>query len=160
MTALILPSLHATPMNIHHASLYPGIALRVVWLVRWLLVLALVWGQAFAPFHSHAADTEVGAEVHAQWTVAGAHDEVTTPHLEGRDSPVHGAHAVLAVRPKASAGALVPVGDPGDWILQGHSGQGAGLAPHSQPVRAAAAPEPRRTYRSLPPAGRAPPAQA
>lgn len=132
-----------------------GVTARVLWLLRWLLVLMLVWDQVSSPLHHHRHDSGVDA----QWLTASTHDaHASVPHLDNDDHDLGTSHAVLAVRPQLDLSALT-LGNDSDH----------GFAPPQAPpfvdprpaeavdVGIAAVARPRCTYRSLPPAGRAPP---
>lgn len=132
-----------------------AVAARALWLLRWLLVLVLVWDQVSSPLHQHRHD----AGVDAQWLTASAHDaQATTPHLEADDHDLRASHAVLAVRPQPDLSSLTLGDDPDHGFALGHAGALAEPGPiEAQAVGIAALARPHSTHRSLPPAGRAPP---
>jgi hypothetical protein len=134
---------------------FAGAAASALWLVRWLLVLLLVWSQIGASLREHhrhdfgPASQRVDASLHSGGRAqAFAADD----HQHLRIAP-----AVLSARPQVHLRAFAVGGGPGD----------SGI--HSAPIVLAVADgaalefegsdsgEPRQTYRSLPPAGRAPP---
>lgn len=137
-----------------HARAFTGASARAFWFVRWLLVLLLIWDQAGAPLHHHQHDFGidgqwVGASLH---TGHGGQSHADAGHDEPRIS-----HAVLAVRPQFDLGAAGFGADSGDSVLP--SAATSVRAPDRVTLEVANPhlSEPRQTYRSLPPAGRAPP---
>jgi hypothetical protein len=144
--------MHASTLQARQPA---AIAARALWLVRWLLVLVLVWDQVSSPLHQHRHDSGVDA----QWVTASAHGaQASTPHLEDGDHDLRASHAVLAVRPQLNLSSLA-LGDdldPGDAPGQERALAEPGLE-ETQAVGIAAFARPPSTHRSLPPAGRAPP---
>jgi len=132
-----------------------GVAVRALWLLRWLLVLVLVWDQVSSPLHHHRHDSGVDA----QWLTASAHDaKVTAPHLESDDHDLRASHAVLAVRPQLDLSSLTLGDDTSHSIAPSQAS--ALVEPGPAEAEAAgigAFARPHSTQRSLPPAGRAPP---
>jgi hypothetical protein len=132
-----------------------AVAARALWVLRWLLVLVLVWDQVSSPLHHHGHDSGVDA----QWLTASAHDaQATAPHLEDDDHDLRASHAVLAVRPQLDLSLLTLGDDAGPGFVPGQADALAepGSAEAETPDIAAFV-RPRFTCRSLPPAGRAPP---
>lgn len=129
-------------------------ATPAVWLLRWLVVLVLIWDQAGSPLHQHQHDSGVDA----QWLSASAHGfQAAGPHLEDGDHDLRMSHAVLAVRPQLDLSPLA-FGDESDSSFASpHVPAQATPDPRERLIPAAAASVPHSTYRSLPPAGRAPP---
>lgn len=131
-----------------------AVAARTLWLLRWMLVLVLVWDQVSSPLHQHRHDS-----VDAQWLSAFAHDaQGSAAHLEDDGHDLGASHAVLAVRPQLDLSSLT-LGDDPD---HGFAPSRASALPGSGPSEAdaagmAALARPHSTHRSLPPAGRAPP---
>lgn len=128
---------------------------RVLWCARWLLVLLLVWDQVGSPLHHHRHDSGVDA----QWIGAFGHGDATL-HLEERDDDASFAHAVLAVRTQSERqlGAATEAGPDLDMLVDADAPERQVSAMRCSVTPIAQAP--RCTYRSLPPAGRAPPQQA
>ncbi|MDQ6881364.1 MAG: hypothetical protein M3150_04640 [Pseudomonadota bacterium] len=136
-----------------------GNAVRMLWLARWLLVLVLVliWDQIGSPMHHRRHDSAVDA----QWVGASAVGGEAIAHAEAEDHDSSSfAHSILAVRPRSDAGLMA------DAPASAH-----GLAlpvaiafPSPMPglpiVSSALGQGPPPSYRSLPPAGRAPPLHA
>ncbi len=92
-----------------------GAASRALWLVRWLLVLLLIWDQVSSPLHHHRHDSGVDA----QWMGASQGVPETSAHLEDLDDGSRFAHAVMAVRPQLDLACLAPQGDPVEAIAAG-----------------------------------------
>ncbi len=132
-----------------------GTTARVLWLLRWLLVLVLVWDQVSSPLHHHRHDSGVDAH----WLTASAHDaQATTPHLEDADHDLQVSHAVLAVRPQLDLSSLTLGDDPDHSFAPGQAFALAEPGPsEAQTAGISAFARPHSTHRSLPPAGRAPP---
>ncbi|HPU08901.1 hypothetical protein [Ectopseudomonas oleovorans] len=132
-----------------------GVAARALWLLRWLLVLVLVWDQVSSPLHQHRHDSGVDA----QWLTASAHGaQATTPHLEDDDHDLRASHAVLAVRPQLDLRSLALGDDPDHGFASSQNYALAQPGPaEAQAEGVAAFARPHSTHRSLPPAGRAPP---
>ena len=134
-----------------------ALAARVLWLLRWLLVLVLVWDQVSSPLHHHRHDSGVDA----QWLTATAHEgQATGPHLEDDDHALRASHPVLAVRPQLDLSSLT-LGDTDHSLVvsQGFALVDAGPA-EAEAAGIGAFARPHSTHRSLPPAGRAPPLHA
>ncbi len=144
--------MHANAIQAEQSA---AVTARVLWLLRWLLVLVLVWDQVSSPLHHHGHDSGLDA----QWLTASAHDaRATAPDLEDDDHDSRATHAVLAVRPQLDLSSLTPGNDPDDSFAPSQA------PPLAEPRTAvavasgiAALAQPHSTYRSLPPAGRAPP---
>jgi hypothetical protein len=144
-------------MQIQSTNVRPfdGAAASGLWLVRWLLVLLLIWSQIGASLREHhrhdfgPVSQTVDASLHSGGR-AQAFEADDHQHL--RIAP-----AVLSARPQVHLRALAVGGGPGD--------SGIHSAPMVLTAADGAAPEfedsdsnePRQSYRSLPPAGRAPP---
>ena len=131
-----------------------GAAVRGLWLVRWLLVLVLIWDQVGLPLHHHHHDFGIDG----QWVGATLHSgyPALTRATDGHED-LRITHAVLAVRPQFDLNAITVSDNP-----DGSSVASASIlarAPDSVAleIEKADLSEPRQTYRSLPPAGRAPP---
>ena len=137
-----------------HARPVTGAAARALWLVRWVLVLLLIWDQAGLPLHQHHHDFGIDG----QWIGASLHiGHSGRAHADaGQDDP-RISHAVLAVRPQFDLGAAIFGPDSCDSVLPS-AATVVGLADRvALEVASPRLGEPRPTYRSLPPAGRAPP---
>lgn len=132
-----------------------GVAARALWLLRWLLVLVLVWDQVSSPLHHHRHDSGVDA----QWLTASVHDaQATAPHLEDDDHDLRASHAVLAVRPQLDLSSLTLGDDPDHSFAPSQAFAVAEPGPAAaEAAGMAALARPHSTHRSLPPAGRAPP---
>lgn len=144
--------MHARPIQARQPA---GTASRVVWLLRWLLVLVLVWDQVSAPLHHHGHDSGVDSA----WLGASADiGQNAGPHLEGSDHDLPFSHAVLAVRPQLDLSSFFTGDDPGQSLVLFQTFARLWPSPgaHLIPDGASPAP-PHSTHRSLPPAGRAPP---
>ena len=137
-----------------NATPSPGAAARALLLVRWLLVLLLVWDQIGAPLHHHRHDFGIDG----QWVGASLHGGQSTLDHSAQDhqDPRIG-HSVLAVRPQFDLGACAPGGNPGDGRVFVASIVMAAADDAAPQFAGSESGEPRQTYRSLPPAGRAPP---
>ena len=134
----------------------PSWSLRVV---RWLLVLLLAWDQVGSPLHRHHHDS--GIDGHA---LTASHGDGATDvrHLEDEDGGFHFSHAVMAVRPQPQLSRVAASGET----------ESVALAWTALPLESAARADdprllpwpdthpPHSPYRSLPPAGRAPPLHA
>ena len=133
---------------------FAGAAARGLGLVRWLLVLVLIWDLAGSPLHHHQHD--FGTD--GQWVGATLHSGYPAlTHADDGHEDLRIAHAVLAVRPQFDLNAIT--------VSDNHDGGGVAPAAILAQVTDSVAldvanadpSEPRQTYRSLPPAGRAPP---
>jgi hypothetical protein len=130
------------------------------WLfARWLLVLALVFDQASAPFHHHHHDgVEAPRELAAAHAVPGS-DEI---HLDADDHE-SGSHFAMAIRVDASRAGELPAVDRAAVVSAGNTRLSL-LCALDQPARPHWARDRSdtdfRSHRSLPPAGRAPPRRA
>lgn len=147
--------MHANAIQARQSA---GTTARALWLLRWLLVLVLVWDQVSSPLHQHQHDSGVDS----QWLTASAHDaQASAAHLEDDDHDLRASHAVLAVRPQLDLSSLA-LGDDSDHGFA--SSQDCALAEpgpaEAQAAGRAALARPHCKYRSLPPAGRAPPLHA
>lgn len=133
-----------------------AVAARALWLVRWLLVLVLVFDQISSSLHPHLHH----AEVDAQWITAStsaAPPDVS--HLEDHGHDPRAAHPVLAVRQQVELHPVTTSGDDtGHRLLPSQVFALPELDPAEAEVHGMAAlARPHSTHRSLPPAGRAPP---
>lgn len=144
--------MHANAIQARQST---GVAARALWLLRWLLVLVLVWDQFSSPLHHHRHDSGVDA----QWLTAFAHDaQATAPHLKGTDHDLQVSHAVLAVRPQLDLSSLTLGDDPDHNFAPGRASAPAEPGrSEAQAAGIAAFARPHSTHRSLPPGGRAPP---
>lgn len=146
--------MHANAIQAEQSA---GVPARLLWLLRWLLVLVLVWDHVSSPLHHHGHDFGVDA----QWLTASAHDaRATAPHLEDNDHDLRTTHAVLAVRPQLDLSWLTLGNDPDHSFAPSQAPTLAEPRPAVSVAVAAgisAVAQPRSTHRSLPPAGRAPP---
>ncbi|MHB1123182.1 MAG: hypothetical protein ACYC0T_10735 [Ramlibacter sp.] len=144
-------------MNAHAIQTEQSVAAaaRVLWLLRWLLVLVLAWEQVSAPLHHHGH----ASGVDVQWLTASAHDAPATAlHLECDDHDPRASHVVLAVRPRLDLDSFTLGADPDHSFAHGQVPPLSELVPAAAPAPAITAPaRPHSTHRSLPPAGRAPP---
>lgn len=132
-----------------------AVAARALWLLRWILVLVLVWDQVSSPLHQHRHDSGVDA----QWLSASAHDaQASAAHLEADDHDLRASHAVLAVRPQLDLRSLTLGDDPDHGFAPSQTCALAEPGPaEAEAAGIAALARPHSTHRSLPPAGRAPP---
>ncbi len=129
------------------------------WLVRWLLVLLLVWDQVASPLHQHHHDSGVdGLWSFIQHAGGAAEDQ----HLEDADDLPRLSHAVLAMRPKTDPGAQ-PAGEARTALIA-QTLSDLRLPEEPRPGRAVLRPDgrppPFTSPLCLPPAGRAPPLHA
>ncbi len=127
---------------------------------RLILALAMVFNQLGAPFHHHHHDG-----VEAQLELGISHDQLGGGETRA-DSDEHlaGSHFTIAIRVEPTRIGQLPAIDPPDAAdpLDTDLKLSAGLDPPAAPTpiaRDRSAPA-FRTYRSLPPAGRAPPLHA
>lgn len=149
----------------------------VVWLVRCLLVLLLVFDQVSSPFHAHLhegganthqlalmqteAPTATHADAHDAAVASGLHDD--DGHAAS-DRHVFASHPMLAIRAESARGvdAIIAVDD-GNALLLPHpeyvATLASGRATPSPRWRSGAAPD-IPFHLSLPPASRAPPLPA
>lgn len=129
--------------------------MRALWLLRWLLVLVLVWDQVSSPLHQHRHDSGVDS----QWLPASAHDaQATATHLEDDHHDLRASHAVLAVRSQLDRCSPALGDDSDHGVAPSHDCALAEPGPaEAQAAGSAALAQPHSTHRSLPPAGRAPP---
>ncbi|OWQ91409.1 hypothetical protein CDN99_09635 [Roseateles aquatilis] len=138
-----------------------------MWVLRLMLVLVLITDQVGAPLHQHHHDSGVDA----LWSRATAysHDDDLTVHAEESERPSTLGHATLAVRPAGETASVAVVADPArDFATVAYiSGLWAALALVAQADDSGVGPDfpswrspPLPSYRSLPPAGRAPPLHA
>lgn len=142
------------PPHLQPARPAAGAPSRAWWLLRWLLVLVIAWDQAGSPLHHHQHDSGVDT----RWLGALRHGAMPVlAHAEHGDEDLSLSHALLAVRPKLDLDPVFMGEDPVEGIV---ANLFLSLAPPSPAIHSLAipdTPEPRRTHRSLPPAGRAPP---
>ena len=128
-------------------------------LVRWLLVLLLVWDQAGSPLHRHHHDSDIDG-----YALTASHDDgaADVEHLEDPDGDFHFSHAVMAVRPQLRSSTVAAGEAEGVVLAQAvlKPVHGA-LAARSRPLPwSDTHPPAHALHRSLPPAGRAPPLHA
>jgi hypothetical protein len=138
-----------------------------MWVMRLMLVLVLISDQIGAPLHQHHHDSGVDA----LWSgaTASGHDDALAVHAEDTDHPKTFGHATLAVRPASDVTSVAAIADPardsataayisGLWAAFALVAQAddAGVGPTFPSWRSPSLP----SYRSLPPAGRAPPLHA
>ena len=144
-----------------------GVWASCMWVLRLMLVLVLITDQVGAPLHQHHHDSGVDA----LWSGATAysHDDDLTVHAEESERPSTLGHATLAVRPAGETASVAVVADPArDFATVAYiSGLWAALAVVAQADDSGVGPDfpswrspPLPSYRSLPPAGRAPPLHA
>ena len=144
-----------------------GVWASCMWVLRLMLVLVLITDQVGAPLHQHHHDSGVDA----LWSGATAyiHDDDLTVHAEESERPSTLGHATLAVRPAGETASVAVVADPArDFATVAYiSGLWAALALVAQADDSGVGPDfpswrspPLPSYRSLPPAGRAPPLHA
>ena len=141
--------IHTQPTNVRRSA---GAAARALWLVRWLLVLLLIWDQAGVPLHHHQHDFGIDG----QWVGASLHPGHGAHADPGHDDP-RISHAVLAVRPQFDVGAATVGADSGDSGLPSAAISVLALDRVAFQTAIFDLSEPRQTHRSLPPASRAPP---
>ncbi|MDP2371588.1 hypothetical protein [Rhodoferax sp.] len=146
---------------IHRAAPSQAVARSLVWLVRWLLVLLLMAEQIGSPLHRHHHNFGVdGSALHGQHLGAShlAH------HVEGGQHEPSLFHAVTTLRVESRLSATPDApGDAGPqplvlplaWAMPWPDPEASKRVSWAKP----AAP-PRPLHRSLPPAGRGPPARA
>lgn len=136
------------------ASQSTSAAARGLWLVRWLLVLVLIWDQVGSPLHHHQHDFGIDG----QWVGASLHSgyPALTRATDGHED-LRITHAVLAVRPQFDLNAVTVSDNPGGSSIASASILAEGTDSVALEIAKADLSEPRQTYRSLPPAGRAPP---
>lgn len=137
-----------------------GVAAWTGWLARWMLVLLLLTDQVGAPLHHHRHDSGVDGS----WSTASAEHDHDHDHDGFSATPVdhdrHFAHATLALCPTNECIGVDAPDESSHWVAL-PSAFLALLIPEEE----AGEPTPRpawrsppiRSYRSLPPAGRAPP---
>lgn len=126
----------------------------VWWLLRWVLVVLLVFDQASSPLHQHQHYSGIDAQsLGTSWQAA---------HAEDNDHTVRAAHSLLAVRPARAAccetiSATHEQLAPAPWRGAAHW-----RVPDSDArvVPGRTKPPPPMMGRSLPPASRAPPLHA
>lgn len=130
-------------------------AARLLWLLRWLLVLVLVWEQVSAPLHHHGH----ASGIDVQWITTSIREgPADVSHLEDHDHDPRASHVVLAVRPRLDLGSFTLGHDADDGFAYCQAPTPAGLLPAvALAVGSAASARPHSIHRSLPPAGRAPP---
>ena len=144
-----------------------GVWASCMWVLRLMLVLVLITDQVGAPLHQHHHDSGVDA----LWSGATAysHDDDLTVHAEESERPSTLGHATLAVRPAGEPACFGVVADPArEFASVAYiSGLGAAVAVVAHADDSGVGPDfpswrspPLPSYRSLPPAGRAPPLHA
>ena len=148
-------------LSLHHRSLPPaGAPTQGMLLVRWLLVLLLVWDQVGSPLHRHHHDSGIDGHV----LTAASHDDGATDmrHVEDADGGFHFSHAVMAVRPQPQLSPIaageakdVAVGEAALALVNAEW-----VADPQSPPWPDTRPATHSPHRSLPPAGRAPPLHA
>lgn len=148
---------HRPPRPQVRSSPPTGVVSRAMWLARWLLVLLLVWDQVGSPLHQHHHDSGIDGS----WLTA-SHDDgsASTPHLEGVDGGPSFAHAVTTVQPPTKFDS--PVADSAATPLPLYAFvELVNFALAKEPLpRPDRHPPDYSSYRSLPPASRAPPLHA
>ena len=137
-----------------NARSFAGAAARGLWLVRWLLVLVLIWDQVGSPLHHHQHDFGLDG----QWVGATLHSgyPALTRAKDGHED-LRITHAVLAVRPQFDLNAITVSDNPGGSGIASAAILAQVTDSVALDIANADSSEPRQTYRSLPPAGRAPP---
>lgn len=129
---------------------------RALLLVKWLLVLVLAWDQVASPLHRHHHDSGIDA------TWIGAVQERADASILHVDADDHGSpftHATLAVQLQAQLGQLSAASKPHALFFSFAEVFDPVASPAAQAWSefvAQACP----SFRSLPPAGRAPPLHA
>ena len=124
---------------------------------RWLLVLVLVFDQVGTPLHAHHHDQAPDGV----WMSAALDgDHSANAHLDATGLGDAIVHAALAVCPRVEAS--LPFGSASEAAIESSALLSLAfllLAPDEREIRrpARAAPPDIDSYRSLPPAGRAPP---
>lgn len=155
------PLAHARPVPLAKR------ALGACGLVRWLLVLLLMFDQIGAPWHAHHHDIGVDSSF-----VSAVHADDMDDHASGvethADTEAHApdsqhtwAHATTVLRIEAGV-SLALADDVDDGPAPSWPGVGLVPAAHSGPVLAIASRHepPRPVHRSLPPSPQAPPRRA
>jgi len=146
--------------NTSYATPAQGVARSAAWVLRWLLVLVLMMDQIGSPLHRHHHDSGIdSSSIHGQHpgSLPVAH------HIDDDDRESSTFHAVTTLRAvsRMSAPDTPSQDDPQPTVLAVASSlpwlevEASGSATWADP----AAP-PHKLHRSLPPAGRAPPARA
>lgn len=146
------------PQPLNNSTQRPGSVVGRLWLVRWLLVLLLVWDQVGSPLHHHRHDSGIDG----QWLSGSSQSEQARDATEG-NAEVRIVHAVLAIRPTS---AVAPTDAPpqaqdiGDHFLLPVDFTLAAPDPDGRPSPRLHPAAPHPVSRSLPPASRAPPLHA
>lgn len=140
----------------------PGLARSMASLMRWLLVLLLVFDQVGSPLHRHRHDSGIDGTAYLG-QAPGAQHAVDQIDPGGHERGFLHASTTLRAEPRASVpGSPVDAGSqdrapaspwPPEWqAAAGSSDAGGHWAEADLPVQ--------RRHRSLPPEGRAPPGRA
>jgi len=146
--------------NTRYATPALGVARSAAWVLRWLLVLVLMMDQIGSPLHRHHHDSGVdGGAIHGQQlgSLPAAHHFETDSH----EPSVYHAVTTLRVESRLSAAETPSQADPqpmvlaAAWALPRLAVEASDGAIWVEPTV-----PPTKLHRSLPPAGRAPPARA